>query len=294
MKYPVLLAAFALLAVHEGHPTSACAAAPTAQAPVRLAHINIRSMGKGDPVVLIPGLASPAAVWDGIAPELAKSHRVIIVEVNGFGGGDPGGNDQPGLLAGIVADLSGWLAANHVEHPALIGHSMGGLIGMMMVRDHPERVGRLMIVDSLPFFGLLMGPGATVESVRPMAATMRDSIRNAATPMQTPPNMSNNPAGVAQVTAWLQAADRKVVAEGLYEDMTSDLRPDVAHFSRPITLLYPVPSPQSEAMVAKLYGDAFAADPQVKLVPIPDSYHFIMVDQPDRFRAAVDDFIAGK
>ena len=293
MKYPVLLAAFALLAAHEARPTPADAA-PATQAPVHLQHVTIRSMGRGDPVVLIPGLASPAAVWDGIVPDLAKSHRVITVEVNGFGGGDAGANDQPGLLGGVVADLAGWLAANHVERPAVIGHSMGGLMGMMLVRDHPERVGRLMIVDSLPFFGTIIAPGATVDTLRPTAAGIRDSIRNATTPMETPPNMSNTPAGVAQVTAWSRAADRKVVAEALYEDLTTDLRPDVAKLSRPITMLYPVPNPQAEPMVAKMYGDAYAAAPHVKMVPIQNSYHFIMLDQPAAFRAAVDEFLAGK
>jgi pimeloyl-ACP methyl ester carboxylesterase len=194
----------------------------------------------------------------------------------------------------VVADIDGWLAANHVERPAVIGHSMGGLIGMMLVRDHTERVGRLMIVDSLPFFGTIMAPGATVDALRPTAERIRDSIRNATTPMETPPNMSNNPAGVAQVTAWTRAADRKVVAEALYEDLTSDLRPDVAHLSRPITMLYPVPNPAAEATVRTLYTQAYAAAPQVKMVPIQNSYHFIMLDQPAAFRAAVDEFIAGK
>ncbi|HEY1607020.1 MAG TPA: alpha/beta hydrolase [Allosphingosinicella sp.] len=299
MKYKLILAACALLALHETRPAPAFAAAPAAaalpSAPVRLPHISIRSIGRGDPVVLIPGLASPAAVWDGIAPELAKTHRVILVEINGFGGGDPGGNGAPGLLAGTISDLAGWLAANHVERPAVIGHSMGGLIGMMLVRDHPERVGRLMIVDSLPFFGVLMGPGATVDSVRPMAAQMRDSIRDAAAPGDAPPNMSNSPAGVAQVTAWMHAADRKVVAEGLYEDLESDLRSDVPKFgARPLTIVYAVPSAQSAAMVTKIYTDAYAAAPGAKLVPVENSYHFIMLDQPARFRAAVEDFIGGK
>jgi pimeloyl-ACP methyl ester carboxylesterase len=112
--------------------------------------------------------------------------------------------------------------------------------------------------------------------------------------METPPGMSNTPAGVAQVTAWSRAADRKVVAEALYEDLTSDLRPDVAHFTRPITMLYPVPNPAAEPMVRNLYTQAYAAAPQVKMVPIQSSYHFIMLDQPAAFRAAVDDFIAGK
>lgn len=297
MKYPLILTAFALLVLHETRPEPAAAApAPAAaQAPVRLPHITIRSMGRGDPIVLIPGLASPAAVWNGIAPDLAKTHRVILVEVNGFGGSEAGANDQPGLLPGVVADLAGWLAANHVERPAVIGHSMGGLMGMMLVRDHPERVGRLMVVDALPFYGALMGPGATVETVRPIAASMRDTIRNATAPGSAPPNMSNSPAGVAQVTGWMHAANQKVTAEALYEDLTTDVRPDVARIgARPLTILYAVPSPQSEAMVRKIYTDAYAAAPGAKLVPVESSYHFIMLDQPARFRAAVEDFIAGK
>jgi pimeloyl-ACP methyl ester carboxylesterase len=66
--------------------------AAAASAEIRLSHISIQSIGSGDPAVLIPGLASPRAVWDGIAPELARTHRVILVQVNGFGGDDRGAN----------------------------------------------------------------------------------------------------------------------------------------------------------------------------------------------------------
>src|SRR5579884_4555235 len=82
---------------------SAHAAAPTAEQ--RLPHISIVSEGSGSPVVLIPGLSSPRAVWDGVAPELARSHRVILVQVNGFAGDDPGANLQAGILAGAVDEL---------------------------------------------------------------------------------------------------------------------------------------------------------------------------------------------
>jgi pimeloyl-ACP methyl ester carboxylesterase len=47
----------------------------------RLPHTSIVSEGSGPSVVLIPGLSSPRAVWDGVAPELARSHRVILVQV---------------------------------------------------------------------------------------------------------------------------------------------------------------------------------------------------------------------
>lgn len=299
MKCLLLLGAAALLALHgnaaapAATPAAATTAATTAGAAVRLPHISIRSIGRGDPVVLIPGLASPSAVWDGIAPDLARNHRVLLVEVNGFAGGDPGANLDPGLLAGAVSDLAGWLAANHVAQPAVIGHSMGGLIGMMLVRDHPDRVGRLMIVDSLPFFGVLVAPDAKVDSVRPVAAAMRDSIRTATTPSEAPANMSNSAAGLARVTSWLRVADRRVVAEALYEDMTSDLRPDVAAFgARPLTVVYAVPNAAMAPMVRNLYASAYAAAPKAKLVPVDNSYHFIMLDQPDAFRAAVASFLA--
>jgi hypothetical protein len=62
-------------------------------------HITVKLMGTtGSPVFLIPGLSSPRAVWDGIAPELAKSHRAYLVQVNGFGGDAPGANLNPGKV----------------------------------------------------------------------------------------------------------------------------------------------------------------------------------------------------
>src|ERR1700712_1040490 len=160
-----LIAAIALplLALNVAHAHAAPApAAAAATAETRMDHISIVTMGKGSPVILIPGLSSPRAVWDGIAPELAKNHRVILVQVNGFGADDPGANLKPGILAGVVADLDAYIARNKLQGAAVIGHSMGGLVGMMLAKAHPGDVGKLMIVDSLPWFGMLFGPTATV------------------------------------------------------------------------------------------------------------------------------------
>ena len=60
----------------------------------RLAHISIVSEGHGSPVVLIPGLSTPRSVWDGIVPELARTHLVLLVQINGFAGDDPGRKPQ--------------------------------------------------------------------------------------------------------------------------------------------------------------------------------------------------------
>jgi pimeloyl-ACP methyl ester carboxylesterase len=271
----------------------------TAPAPIvlppatRLPHISVESLGSGDPVVLIPGLASPRDVWAGILRELAGGHRVLLVQINGFGGDDPGANAQGEILPGVVADLVRYFDENGIVRPAVIGHSMGGLIGMMLVKAHPDHVGRLMIVDSLPFFGVLMGPNATVESVRPVAAQLRTMMSSQTGNQPAPPNMSLTDRGRAQIALWMNAANHQVTGQAAYEDLTSDLRADVPAIGRvPVTVLYAVSDPAHAAQFRAIFAGAYAAAPSIRVIPVENSAHFIMLDQPDRFREAVMAFLA--
>ena len=93
---------------------------------VTLDHISIDVTGTGSPVFLIPGLASPRETWAGQVPELAKTHRVYLVQVNGFGGDAPGANLKPGILDGIVADLDGYIVRNRIKDTAIVGHRWAG------------------------------------------------------------------------------------------------------------------------------------------------------------------------
>ncbi|MEO6359736.1 MAG: alpha/beta hydrolase [Sphingomicrobium sp.] len=285
----LILAALAASTLHWSAPSTAAPIAVSPSAEVRLPHISVVSMGKGDPVVLIPGLASPRAVWDGIAPQLARTHRVLLVQVNGFGGDGPGGNAQGGILPGAVADLTSYLAKEKIERPAVIGHSMGGLLGMMIARDHPDAVGKLMIIDTLPFFGVVMSPGATVEGMRPIAEQLRSMVANGPAATQAPPNMSLTDAGNAKVLEWLRASDKAVAGQAMFEDLLTDFRPDVPSLAgRPVTVVYAVPSAE---LTRGLYADAYAKLPGVTLIPIDKSAHFVMLDQPEAFSAAVRTFL---
>ncbi|MEZ0244988.1 MAG: alpha/beta fold hydrolase, partial [Sphingomonas sp.] len=175
---PRILFAAAALAVTVPavfHPAPACAA-PAAARLIQMDHISVEVVGEGSPVILIPGLSTPRAVWDGVTPELARGHRVYRVQVNGFGGDDPRANLQPGLLAGIVADLHTLIAQEKIAGAAAVGHSMGGFLGLMIAKRHPGDIGKLMIVDSLPYIGAMFVPGATVAMVEPQARMMRDQM----------------------------------------------------------------------------------------------------------------------
>jgi len=263
-------------------------------------HVSIQATGAGPPVVLIPGLATPREVWSPFVAELARSHWTLLVQVNGFGGDDPRGNDREGILVGVVADIAAFLEReNPGEKVAVVGHSMGGVVGMMMARDYPDLVDRLLVVDALPFFGSLFGPTATVESLRPTVDGLRRMVASGAGRSGEPSasdlsvaTMSATPEGRLQVVRWMRGSNPAVVGQALYEDALTDLRPDLAAIARvPTTVLYAVPAQIPERAHA-LWSGEYAPVPAIRLVPVEDSMHFIMLDQPARFRSELNAFLA--
>lgn len=263
----------------------------------RLPHMSLSSVGTGQPVVLIPGLSTPRAVWDEVVPKLARTHRVVLVQVNGFAGDDPGANLAPGVLDGVVEELHGYLASQHLGPVRLVGHSMGGLIGLMAAKAHPEDVRGLMIVDALPYVGDIFVPGATVAQLEPQAKALRDMMAASfgkdsdATAKATAAGMASKPAAQARIAAWIAKADPRVSGEAMYEDMTTDLRPDMTAISTPITLVYPYSAKMPKERADAFYHAAYAKAPHITFVPVADSGHFVMLDQPQAFAAALVDFV---
>ncbi|MEP9358006.1 alpha/beta hydrolase [Sphingomonas sp. KR3-1] len=298
--------AFALLATASipmivDFPAAHAAAASAQTTLIQMDHISVQVIGKGSPVILIPGLSSPRAVWDGVAPELAKGHSVYLVQVNGFGGDAPGANLQPGILDGMVADLHKLIADRKLGRPAVVGHSLGGLVTLMLARVHPGDVGKALIVDALPFVGSAFFPGSTVESVKPQAEAMRAQMAGlygqpfpAAVGQAIARQNALKPESQAKVAAWSAQADMRVSGQAIYEDLQTDLRPQLKDIATPITVLVPWTAMRGgEAAVLPLYKGEYAGAPHVTVIGVGDSGHFIMLDQPAAFQAALTAFLAG-
>ena len=261
--------------------------------------MTVTVTGKGPDVLLIPGLASSADVWDETAKQLSASHRVHVVQVAGFAGAPVAGNADGPVVEPLVEAVDAYIKANHLKAPAIIGHSMGGFTGLLLAQRHPEDVGRLMIVDSLPFFSLLFSPTATPESVRPQAAAMRDATiamsaeTFASQQAMVAPRYVKSPDGQALMLAWSKASSRSVVGRAMYDLLTTDVRPGLAGVKAPTTLLYPYDPAMGApvTMIEKIYADAYAGLPGVTLKRVDDSRHFIMLDQPKAFAEAVETFL---
>ena len=249
-------------------------------------------------VVLIPGLSSSKAVWDAEAKLLAPNYRLHIVQVAGFAGAPAGPNATGAILPGIVEELHQYIVAAKM-HPVVMGHSLGGLLGLMLADKHPEDVSKLIIVDSLPFYSVLFAPDATVESARPMAEAIKAQLiglpddQFAVMIPQSAAMMVKNADGQKLVAAMALASDRTVFADAMAEDMTTDLRSDVATIKTPTLMIYPydVTAVPDVAKIDAVYQTAYKSMPNVKLVRIDDSRHFIMYDQPAKLDAAVEGFL---
>jgi len=260
--------------------------------------ITVTVRGHGPDVVLIPGLASSGAVWDATATRLEGHYRLHIVQVAGFAGSPPRANAQGPVLQPTVDAIDAYIKTNQLKAPMVIGHSIGGFMGLILADQHPEDVSRLMIVDSLPFFSVLMGANDAAGAA-PFAAGMRDSLLNetqdayAASETNALLSLVKSPAGRKAATAWAVASDKSVVARALYETMTTDLRSKLHEIKTPVTMLYPWDplSGMPQSVFDGLYRDNFAALPNKTIVRIDGSFHFIMLDQPEAFAVQVDAFL---
>ena len=284
-----LLVAFAFAALL-GNLSSARAAAPTT--------FSVAVEGRGPDVIMIPGLMTGRRVWDQSVASLGGRYRVHRLQVAGFAGEPAAGNAEGPILDAVVEELHAYIAENRLRRPLLVGHSIGGLIGLMLAARHPEDAGRLLIVDALPFYGMLFGPDATVAAVEPRAAAFRDTLLEmseeayrAQQPMTLAALIRNEAARPAVLEDTL-ASDRAVVARAVYEDMVTDMRPSLPAMRTPLTVAYAVNPFATEESFGRLVRTGFAGALSVRFVPVESSYHFIMLDQPERFAAILAEFLA--
>ena len=262
--------------------------------------ITVTTRGRGDDVILIPGLASTAEVWRGVADRLAGSRRLHLVSVRGFGDLPAGANASGAVMAAIAGEVRRYIAEQGLERPAVIGHSMGGQVGLRVAADGGGRIGRVMVVDSSPFFPALISPQATVGDVEPIAQLAYQAIHFLgdealkARGRQMGVELGGATDAVFGSLGW-QGGDRRVLAQSLYEVMTVDLRRRLPDITAPVTVVYgwSADSASPRSRTDRLFRGAYARlRTPATFVPIAGAEHMVMIDQPTRFMAAVNRFLA--
>ncbi|AYG94492.1 alpha/beta hydrolase [Brevundimonas naejangsanensis] len=279
------------------------AAAAYAPAPFQSSRILVeargRARGEGPDVVLIPGLASTSAVWARAAAGLEDRYRVHLVTVRGFGDTAAGANAEGLVGAPTAAEIRRYIEEQGLQRPALIGHSMGGQVALRVAADAGDRVGRVMVVDASPFFPSLISPGSTAADVEPLARLAYQALmllgdqalRTQATSMGL--ELGGAADSLFDGLGW-QGGDRRVLAQGLYEVMTTDLRARLPLIAAPVTVVYGW-SPDDRnprSQVDELFRAGYRSLPRpATFERIEGAEHMVMIDQPRSFQQAVERFL---
>lgn len=100
----------------------------------------------GLPLLCLAGLASDSQSWLPVIPALSARRRLILPDNRASG--RTRRHDQPVTLEAMAADAVALLDHLGLERVDVLGHSMGGFLAMLVARDHPERVGRLVLAGS--------------------------------------------------------------------------------------------------------------------------------------------------
>ncbi|WP_195210523.1 alpha/beta fold hydrolase [Actinomarinicola tropica] len=138
--------------------TATARPAPRSTAPAVRAHevrvgalrLHVRDVGEPDAlvVVVLHGIMGHAREWDPVVEALAsRGRRVLAIEQRGHGRSDHAGTYDARSMA---ADVLGVLDVLGVRRADLVGHSMGGMIGMVLAAAHPERIRHLALLDVVP------------------------------------------------------------------------------------------------------------------------------------------------
>lgn len=271
-----------------------------AQAAFASRRITVETRGSGPDLILIPGLASTAAVWRSTADRLAGQYRLHLVSVRGFGDLAAQANADGAVLGPVAGEVLRYITESRLNRPAVIGHSMGGQIGLRLASDWPWAVDRLMTVDSSPFFAALISPQATINDVRPIAQVAYQAIQFLGDDalQARGRDMGVELGGATDAlfgTIGWQGGDRQMLAQSLYEVMTVDLRPRLAEITAPVTVVYGWSPDQNSPRghTDGLFRGAYARlKTPATFERIEGAEHMVMIDQPARFLAAVGRFLS--
>lgn len=267
----LLLSAVALAL--SGAPASAAARfAPT--------RFSVEVSGQGPDVILIPGLTAGRDVWRATAGAL-PGYRYHLIQVAGFAGEPSRGNRSGAVVSPLADEIARYIAENRLSRPAIVGHSMGGTIAMMIAARRPDLAGRILVVDMLPQPAGLFGGSASgwAPLARLIGSPGGSRLFGSLMDVLSPPGSGG------------RNSDPDVVSRATHDLMTTDLTPQLARIRAPLTVVYASRDPRANAALDRSFARAYAAARDARLVRIDGSGHMVMLDQPARFRAALRDFL---
>jgi N-formylmaleamate deformylase len=270
---------------------------PSAASTFKPTSFSVEVSGSGHPVIFIPGLTCDGHVWDATVAHLGGKVQAHVITLAGFAGKPP--IDRP-LLPTVKDELIEYIKANHLDHPTIVGHSLGGFMTFWIAESAPDLIDRGVVVDGAPFLPGLIDPSATVESTAANAKAMTDQMRG--DPQKFVDgvrafmgSMMHDPSKFSAVVDASAKSDPTTTADAMYFLFQTDLRPDLGKITAPMVAIVADNDGQvPRAAVEATWHAQIDKIAHHDLVVIEHAKHFVMLDQPDAFHAALDKVLAQK
>ncbi|MBB1602932.1 alpha/beta fold hydrolase [Variovorax sp. UMC13] len=237
-----------------------------------------------DVIVLIPGITSPAVTWGFVAERFGRHFDTYVLDVRGRGLSEAADTLDYSLDA-QVADVIAFAQALELPRYAIVGHSMGGRIGLRAASRRPEGLTRLVAVDPP-----VSGPGR-----RPYPAQLPwyvDSIRLAQRGISLEQMRAFCPSwSEAQLrlrAQWLHTCNERAIVTSFEAFQTDDLHADVARIAVPTLLLT---AERGDVVRPADVDELRGLLPALLERRVPDAGHMIPWDNEAGFHAAFGDFL---
>ena len=257
---------------------------------------DVKVIGKGEPIILIPGYSCSGEVWNETVDHLKNKYELHVLTLAGFATVPPIPDEN--ILQTVHDQIIQYVKDNKLRKPMLIGHSLGAFMTLWLHSSEPDLFGKSICVDGVPFISAMYNPTATAESLK------KDPQFNKAMVIQNfinlpkegyIENMTNAMAyqvkdtvRARQIATWSFQSDRRTLGSTMVEMSTTDLRPELPKIKQNILVLASIF--QTKENSEKVYGEQFELLPNKTLL-VADSKHFIMYDQPEWFYAQIDAFL---
>lgn len=253
--------------------------------------IEIQTLGTGEPILFLPGFATPGEIWEETSLQL-PDHQSLLVTYAGFG--DVAPVDFP-WYEKVKTDLIHYISSENLQNLTLVGHSMGANLAIDLAAEFPERVKKVMIVDALACMREMMMPGVPAEALgyespyNDQLLAMDKASQNSYL-SQMSQGMISDPVDQKQVQQWMEMADRKTFVYGYVDLLKLDSRPLLPEIKVPVMLLIADQPFGPEAMenMKKQYEGL----KNKEFALAKESKHYIMLDQPEWFMSQLKSFLS--
>jgi pimeloyl-ACP methyl ester carboxylesterase len=244
---------------------------------------KVQVSGKGQPVLLFPGFACTGEVWEETVAELSKQYECHVFTLAGFGGVPA--IEKP-WLPKIKDEVVRYVKEKRLKQATIIGHSLGGTLGLWLAATETELFKKLIAVDALPCNGAVMVPNFKASDMvydNPYSQQMlqMDSAAFRKSAVQQVAFMMLNKAKQEAVVNWMMQADRSTYVYGYIDLLKLDLREDIARIKIPVVVL--AATHPDKSVIEKTYNAQYEKLANKTFFYADKSAHFVMLDQPEWF-----------